>query len=37
MDYYFFQYYAQGDAWRLPIGADTTLRELKDAGGFLIS
>ncbi|KAG2577030.1 haloacid dehalogenase-like hydrolase domain-containing protein 3 isoform X2 [Panicum virgatum] len=27
-----YQYYAHGDAWRLPVGADTTLRELKDAG-----
>ncbi|RLM60888.1 hypothetical protein C2845_PM14G03820 [Panicum miliaceum] len=28
-----YQHYAHGDAWRLPVGADTTLRELKDAGG----
>ncbi|KAF8747261.1 hypothetical protein HU200_013251 [Digitaria exilis] len=28
-----YQHYAHGDAWRLPDGADTTLRELKDAGG----
>ncbi|KAG0522685.1 hypothetical protein BDA96_07G058800 [Sorghum bicolor] len=27
-----YQYYAHGDAWRLPVGADTALRELKDAG-----
>ncbi|TVU42984.1 hypothetical protein EJB05_09413 [Eragrostis curvula] len=27
-----YQHYAHGDAWRLPDGADTTLRELKDAG-----
>ncbi|XP_062196526.1 uncharacterized protein LOC133899546 [Phragmites australis] len=27
-----YQYYADGDAWRLPVGADTTLRDLKDAG-----
>ncbi|XP_025820601.1 uncharacterized protein LOC112896711 isoform X3 [Panicum hallii] len=35
-----YQHYAHGDAWRLPVGADTTLRELKDAGGlsgFLLS
>ncbi|PUZ50292.1 hypothetical protein GQ55_6G047300 [Panicum hallii var. hallii] len=27
-----YQHYAHGDAWRLPVGADITLRELKDAG-----
>uniref|UniRef100_K3YK03 Haloacid dehalogenase-like hydrolase domain-containing protein 3 n=1 Tax=Setaria italica TaxID=4555 RepID=K3YK03_SETIT len=27
-----YQYYAHGDAWCLPDGADTILRELKDAG-----
>ncbi|GJN39571.1 hypothetical protein PR202_gb28696 [Eleusine coracana subsp. coracana] len=27
-----YQHYAHGDAWRLPVGADTTLHELKDAG-----
>ncbi|AQK41249.1 Haloacid dehalogenase-like hydrolase (HAD) superfamily protein [Zea mays] len=32
MDHCFFQYYAHGDAWRLPTGADAALRELKDAG-----
>ncbi|XP_066330330.1 uncharacterized protein [Miscanthus floridulus] len=32
-----YQYYAHGDAWRLPIGADTTLRELKDAGDLELS
>ncbi|WVZ94893.1 hypothetical protein U9M48_040725 [Paspalum notatum var. saurae] len=27
-----YEHYAHGDAWQLPDGADTTLRELKDAG-----
>uniref|UniRef100_A0A0D9X4T9 Haloacid dehalogenase-like hydrolase domain-containing protein 3 n=1 Tax=Leersia perrieri TaxID=77586 RepID=A0A0D9X4T9_9ORYZ len=27
-----YQYYAHGDAWRLPAGAHGTLRDLKDAG-----
>lgn len=36
MDHCFFQYYAHGDAWRLPTGADAALRELKDAGGQLL-
>ncbi|XP_062191754.1 uncharacterized protein LOC133895452 isoform X2 [Phragmites australis] len=35
-NYYFeevHQYYTHGNAWCLPVGGDTTLCELKDAGG----